>query len=75
MANRSYAELADAAERGELHRKPGTRRVGAAAAQIARDVLMEATGADPGLGALVALTEDLGLYDERMPMPPSTRAE
>jgi hypothetical protein len=62
MTNGSYEELADAGERGELRRKPGTRRVGRAAAQIARDVLMEATG-------LVAMTEDLGLYDEHMPMP------
>lgn len=56
MTNRSYEELADAAERGELRRKPGTRRVGAEAMQIAREALMEATGADsPEEAASLAL--------------------
>jgi Ribbon-helix-helix protein, copG family len=44
MTNRSYDELADAAERGELRRKPGTRRTGAVATRLARDVMMAATG-------------------------------
>lgn len=42
---KSYNDLADAAERGELAPIPGTRLTGAAAAEAGRAALMEATGA------------------------------
>lgn len=44
MSN-DYNKLADRAERGELKVKPGTERRGSEAADDARRLLMEATGA------------------------------
>lgn len=41
----TYDEMATAAERGELARKPGTRLSGEQAAEAGRAALLEATGA------------------------------
>lgn len=42
---RTYEDLADAAERGELRSKPGTRRTGTEAVEASRTALLEAAGA------------------------------